>query len=196
MAKKIIKIIGISTLLFLNGCMHETKILTPTKSNILKGKTVSFIPLDTATHPTHDDSYVGLSVDVALLSALLHEIEENTKTHSKYLYPTGILGQKSINALENKYGMIYKSSNEKTDYKLEVKTYWYSKGAMMSFNKRQLYMENDIRLKDAKSDKVIAQAFCQYTPLNINNIPRHDSDKVREPNSKIVKNMSPKIFSK
>ena len=179
-------IVGIGTLLLLNGCMHETTKLSPSKSNMLKNKTVALVPLDTLTHP-NDGNTGGLFLDTMILSSVLKGISNNVMSHPKYFYPTGILGSKSVNALARNRGMIIKPSNQVTDYKLEVKTYWYYKGVPFKWQQAQVFMENDIRLKDAKSGKVVAQAFCEYNPHKVKDIPTYSYDEIKKPNSKAVR---------
>jgi len=180
-------IIGVSTLVLLNGCMHETKKLSPSKSNRLNNKTISFVPLDTLTHPNDGTAAVGITLNSMILSSVLKGISNNVMSHPKYFYPTGILGSKAINTLAKNRGMIIKPSNQATDYKLEVKTYWYYKGAPFQWQQAQVLMENDIRLKDAKSGKIIAQAFCEYNTRNVKDIPTYNYSEIKKSNSQAVK---------
>ncbi len=180
-------------MVLLSGCMHET---TPMSSgnNNLRGKTISFVPLDTLTNPNNGNSG-GLFIDTMIMSSVLKGIENNMMSQPKYLYPTGILGSKAVNTLSRKYSMTLKPNNQVTDYKLEVKTYWYYKGVPLKWQKAQVFMENDIRLKDAKSGKVIAQAFCEYNPHKVKDIPMYSYDDIKNPNSNAVRAEANKAIS-
>lgn len=185
--------IGIGVMFLLNGCAHKTTNLSPTKYNMLRGKTISLVPLDTLTHPK-DGNIGGLFLDTNLLSAILNNISDNMMTHPEYLYPTGMLGSRSVNLLIKKYDMVLKPSDQQTDYKLEVKTYWYYKGVTLKWQKAKIYMENDIRLKDTKGDKVIAQAFCEYNPYKVKDIPMYDYSEIRNAKSKAVRDEATKAI--
>ncbi len=194
MNKKLMTGIALTGVLLFTGCMHQTAPMHSSTKNSLKNKTVSFVPLDTLTNPNNGNTG-GLSIGTTILSSALKGIENNVMSHPKYLYPTGMLGSKAVNALTKKYSMVLKPSNQVTDYKLEVKTYWYYKGVPLKWQKAQVFMENDIRLKDAKSDKVVAQAFCEYNPHKVKDIPMYSYDEIKNPNNKTVRAEANKAIS-
>lgn len=182
--KKIIIIIA--TLFLLNGCIHKTTKINATHQNALQGKTISLVPLDTLTYPTNANSG-GLFIDTMLLSSVMKIVSNTLTTSPQYLYPTGILGSKTTNTLVKKYNMTVKPLGQPTDYQVEVKTYWYYRGVPLTWQKAQVFMENDIRLKETKTKTVIAQAFCQYNPMEVKDIPMYSYDEIDNPNSKAVK---------
>lgn len=156
-----ILIVALVTSLLLTGCIVSTSTVKPMNTDVLRGKTIALVPQDTLTHPTNANT-VTVGIAFNMLESLMKLTEEKLSTHKEFMYPTGILGEKLVSLIKNKYDMRLKPYNSQTDYKLEVKTHWYTKAF---FGKTKFNMENIVELKDSKTDKTVSYLFCGYAEV-------------------------------
>ena len=170
----------IAGMLLLSGCGKNP--LTPNERNIMKGKSISLVPLDTSTHPRNSNLHNGPFMDVNLIANAIQSASEKMGSHPRYMYPTGILGNKAINSLTKRYAMVKKPMNQKADYSLEINTIWSYKRKGLGFmnSETSVNMQNDISLKNNQTGKVISQVFCFYNDIVDKNIPGYDEKAVKD----------------
>ncbi len=187
---------GLVVILFFSGC-HSTKALQVSNQNILKGRKLAIANKDNMHYPklTSLSQTSVISPALTILYNLTDAMKEDKYVSSGYMYPTGIISEKTSSLLINKYKMIKTNNLNKSDYTLEVETDWHLIKAPFSFNKLFVLMSNRIILKETTSHKVIADKYCIYGPDYVKNIPKFTSEEFMANNARLIKSETSRIIN-
>ena len=178
------------------GCSVKT-VPIPNSGANLRGKSITYVKKSSPKRPYFytDSNVIGNAVG-GFIGGLIEGAGDSKKYSATYEVPSNQLAQRLTPIIASKYGMQYASNanlKNSVDYILDVDTGgWMMQHITLLRDTARFIMRNDVKLKNAKTDRTVAQVMCLYKKEWKDNVPKYED--ILANNHQFVKNYTQKAI--